>query len=361
MKYKIDIDNFTKDQWEQYAGNFTDYNLYQTWGYQQVRSENDHQKLERVVIKDQKNEIITMCQLRIKHSRLLGLKIGYVQWGPLLGSQRTDSESLAAALKLLYQAYVGTKVNILRIVPNVFDDEKSKEISQIFESCGFARVNCVPRYHTMTLVLNSSEQEMRNRLHRSWRRYLKKAEQNDIEIRQGKDLEYFDVLKKLYWSALDRKQFKGLDPEEFSKTQNLLATSEKMNVVVAYYQAEPVAAHITSHLGNTALGILAASSKKGLDCWASYLIWWKTLLAAKHAGMKIYDLAGIDTKGNPSVYQFKLRMGTEEAYHIGTFETCTNLRVKTTWRIAEKAYNVIKKRTLKAVHTKKTHDHNEYR
>jgi lipid II:glycine glycyltransferase (peptidoglycan interpeptide bridge formation enzyme) len=343
VKYEVCIDSLSKEQWEQCASKFTDHNLYQTWGYQQIRAQNDHQQLERVIVKDQENDIVTMCHIRIKRSTVLGLKIGYVQWGPLLGSPKINSDSLTAALKLLLSIYVGTRVNILRLVPNVSDDERGKQVSRIFESCGLTRVQSVPRYRTMILDITSSKEEIRNRLHRSWRRYLKKAEENNIEIREGLELEYFDILKKLYLSSRERKHFQGLNPEEFSQIQQLLTSREKMNVVVAYYQKEPVTAHITSHLGNTALGIMAASSEKGLNCWASYIVWWITLLSAKRAGMKIYDLAGIDPDDNPSVYQFKLRMGAKEIYHIGAFESCDNLRVKATWRMTEKAYNVVKK------------------
>src|SRR4030042_1693788 len=86
VKYEVCIDCLSKEQWEQCANKFTDHNLYQTWGYQQIRAQNDHQQIERVIVKDQDNEVVTMCQIRIKRSTFLGLKIGYVQWGPLLGS-----------------------------------------------------------------------------------------------------------------------------------------------------------------------------------------------------------------------------------------------------------------------------------
>jgi len=82
-------------------------------------------------------------------------------------------------------------------------------------------------------------------------------------------------------------------------------------------------------------GILAASTKEGLQCGASYLVWWKTLLAAKRAGMKIYNLGGIDPKENPSVYQFKMRMGGYEVYHIGTFDAMNSSWKKAIWKTME--------------------------
>ena len=38
-KYKIIVDAIDKDQWRNFACSFGDYSIYQSWGYQQVRSE----------------------------------------------------------------------------------------------------------------------------------------------------------------------------------------------------------------------------------------------------------------------------------------------------------------------------------
>ncbi|MBA7668576.1 hypothetical protein ES703_76689 [subsurface metagenome] len=91
------------------------------------------------------------------------------------------------------------------------------------------------------------------------------------------------------------------------------------------------------------MGTLAACSEKGLECSASYLVWWRTFLAAKRAGVKWYDLGGIDPDNNPTVYQFKSRMGGKEQFHIGAFEACDNWAIRTIWRMSERVYNLIRK------------------
>jgi lipid II:glycine glycyltransferase (peptidoglycan interpeptide bridge formation enzyme) len=143
--------------------------------------------------------------------------------------------------------------------------------------------------------------------------------------------------------AQKRKRFKGLDMQLFIRTQQLLPPGQKMNVVLAYYNGQPLTADVTSYLGDTAVGIFQASSEEGLQLGASYLVWWKALLSAKRAGMKRYDLGGIAPDRNPNVYQFKLRMGADEAVYIGAFEACANSRAKAVWRISEKIYNLFKK------------------
>jgi lipid II:glycine glycyltransferase (peptidoglycan interpeptide bridge formation enzyme) len=144
-------------------------------------------------------------------------------------------------------------------------------------------------------------------------------------------------------SAQKRKRFKGLDMQLFIRTQRLLPLGQKMNVVLAYYNGRPLTADVTSYMGDTAVGIFQASSEEGLQLGSSYLVWWKALIAAKRAGMKRYDLGGIDPKNNPSVYKFESRMGADEAVYIGAFEACANSRAKAVWHISEKIYNLFKK------------------
>jgi len=343
MSYKVYVDNFSRDDWERYAKEFADYSIYQTWPYQQVRAEMDSQQLSRIIIKDENGHVVTMGQIRIKHYKPLCLRIGYVQWGPLMRSRNGEIICSPQALKLLHKSYLGTRVNVLRVLPHIYKSEGGDYVIDIFQAAGFEHSCSFTPYHTMIFPLNTSEEEMHKRLHRKWRSELKKAEQKNIQIRESPDGEYLKILDKLYMSAQRRKKFKGLDMQVYFKTQQLLLPWQKMNVVLAYLDGEPLTADVTSYLGDTAVGLFQASSEKGLRCGASYLVWWRTLLAAKRAGMKMYDLGGVDLDRNPNVYQFKSRMGAKEAFHVGTFEACNSLRTKLIWRTSERIYNLITK------------------
>ncbi|MCK4826963.1 peptidoglycan bridge formation glycyltransferase FemA/FemB family protein [bacterium] len=343
MACEVIVDNISREDWERYAGNFADYSIYQTWAYQQVRAEMDGQEVNRVVVKDENGHVATMCQIRIKHFKPLGLRIGYVQWGPLFRAMDGTLKCSVEALRALREAYVGTKVNVLRVLPNAEANQTGREFAAILESVGFEYVSSVKPHLTMMVPVDDSEEQMRRRLHRSWRRGLIKAERNGIEIKESADSKYFEILEKMYVQIKKRKRFKGLNPQEFVRTQRMLSPEEKMNVITAYWDGEPIASHASSHLGDTAVGTLAACSEKGLECSASYLVWWRTFLAAKRAGMKSYDLGGIDPDNTPTVYQFKSRMGGKEQFHIGAFEACDNWAIRTIWRMSERNYNLIRK------------------
>jgi len=343
MTYKVIVDNISREEWEGYAANFADYSIYQTWSYQQVRAEMDGHEVSRAIIKDERGHVVTMSQVRIKHVKPLGLRIGYVQWGPLVRATDGTLKCTAEALKVLWQSYVGPKINLFRIVPNIYNDEIGRQFSQMLVSSGFRHVPSVRPYNTMMFPLNVSEQDMLSRLHRKWRGSLKKAGKGNIEIREGVNQEYFDILDELYSAVQRRKGFKGLDVGVFAKTQRLLSPKQKMNFVLVYHGDQVVTVDLTSYLGDTAMGIFQASSPEGLQCGGSYLAWWHALLAAKRGGMRRYDLGGIDPKNNPTVYRFKARMGGEDTFYIGAFEATTNTTIKNMWHISEKIYRLIKK------------------
>jgi len=343
VKYKIDVDNFDRNEWEQRAQEFADYSIYQTWPYQQVRGETDGQKISRFIIKDENGHVASMGQVRIKYVKILGLKIGYIQSGPLVrafdGTLRCGVESL----KALRMAYVGDIVNVLRIAPNVCDDEDGKKVAESLEFSGFEKVSSITPYHTIMVSLKEPEEKIRARIHRESRRILRKVEKMELQVKQGAGEEFFNILESLYVGAKRRKAFKGLDPKEFAWTQQMLASNDTATVLIAYYDDQPVTAHATTHFGNTAVPILTASNELGLRFGTSYLLWWKAYLMAKDLGLEYYDLGGIDPEKNPKGYLFKKRMGGEEAFHIGTFEAYTNPIILSLWHLAEKCYRFFMK------------------
>jgi len=343
MAYEALVDKLDRTAWECCARNFTDYNVYQTWAYQQVRAEMDRQEVSRVVIRNANGKVVMMCQVRIKHLKPVGLKIGYVQWGPLFRNRDSTIVCSTEALQALCEAYLGNIVNVFRVVPNACNDQVGQTFADILQSAGFVRIQSVKPYQTLMLRIDDSEEEIRKRLHKSFRRDLKTAEKAGIEVREGCDDEFCKILEELYLTSLKRKAFRGLNPQEFIRPQQLLSPTEKMNIIVAYLNGEPVSAHLASSLGDTTVVLLAASNEKGLACGSSYLIWYKGAVSAWRVGMRWYDLGGIDPTNNPNVYKFKSRMGGEEVFHIGAFEICTNSMVKRIWHTSERAYELSQK------------------
>jgi lipid II:glycine glycyltransferase (peptidoglycan interpeptide bridge formation enzyme) len=195
----------------------------------------------------------------------------------------------------------------------------------------------------MMVSLTGSPEQILSRIDRESRRNIRKAEQMNIEFKEGTSEEFFGILNRLYAQAKERKGFHGIDADDFAESQKLFAEEDKIKVLIAYYENEPISAHATAHIGVTAEPIIAANTPKGLKCGSSYLIWWKAYLRAKELGMRCYNLGGVDEKVNPKGYLFKKRMGGKEVFHICSFEACVNPIVEKICHLGEWAYRLIKK------------------
>lgn len=343
MSYRVQIDEFEPAQWAEYASVFSDYTIYQAWAYQDVRADIDGQKVSRAVVKDEKGNIVAMAHVRIKHVESLKLRIGYIQTGPLFFRKDGACGCSAEVLKALREAYLGPVVNVLRIAPNIIDDPENEGYVQMFEASGFQRIEKPAPYHTMILPLGCSTDELRMGLHQKWRRKLVKAEKVGVEVEERSDEEPFRILDDFYRELRERKGFKGVDPDIFVRSQGDLSDAEKLSLVVASFEGEPVTVHIASHLGDTSIALLVASNAKGYTCNSSYLAWWKVLTTANDRGMKQIDFGGIDFENNLNVSRFKAGMGGEEKSHIGVFEAYTNFVVKSIFRKADMIYTKLRR------------------
>lgn len=343
MAYDVLIDEIEPAQWAEYARGFADYSIYQTWAYQDVRADVDGHHVSRAVVKNDNNEIVSISHVRVRRVTSLGLKIGYIHMGPLFFKKDGVCGCSGEVVKALRDAYLGPRVNVLRIAPNIIDDSENQRFVEIFESNGFQRLKGVPPYHTMILPLDCSSEDLRMGLHQKWRKKLRKAEKAGVEVVERSNEEPFKVLDNFYQELRERKGFKGVDPEVFARSQGALSNAEKMSLFVAYFEDDPVTVHVTSSLGDTAIALLVASNEKGYSCWSSYLTWWKALMASKDKGMKKFDLGGIDFENNLNVSRFKAGLGGQEKSHIGAFEAYTNTVVKNLFRMAEKVYVKMKR------------------
>ena len=140
MEYKVLIDEIEPTQWTEYASAFSDYNIYQSWAYQEIRADMDGQKISRAIVKDEEGEVVAMAHVRIKHVESLKLRIGYIQTGPLFFRKDGACGCSADVVGALREAYLGPQVNVLRIAPNIINDPENQGYIQAFEANGFQRL-----------------------------------------------------------------------------------------------------------------------------------------------------------------------------------------------------------------------------
>jgi hypothetical protein len=137
MSYTVNIDNFDRPYWDKMAKEFADYSIHQTWPYQQNKAGVSKCQISRAVVTNENNQVCLMCQVRIKNIKCIGLKIGYIQWGPLVRGNDDEIKCCVTALIELRKAYLGSVVNVLRVVPNMPMGQSSEIFSRMLKAAGF--------------------------------------------------------------------------------------------------------------------------------------------------------------------------------------------------------------------------------
>jgi hypothetical protein len=338
----VQLNKLDRGRWQQIATNFADHSIYQTWPYQANRARGADRQLSRVVVRDSQGYVRLMSHVRIKRIMPLGLRVGYAQWGPIVRGKEGELTCTADMLRAFRDAYLGRRVDILVLTPAVWNDESGQRFTDMLLSAGFEQAESIRPYETSVIDLDS-EEGVRGRLHKSFLRNLKKAQKRQIEVRSGYDESSCEMLKQLYSASRKRKGFKGRDVEELIEPGYFLSENERMDIKVAYFEGQPASVMLTSTLGDRVVSLHAASNAYGLSCGASYILWYQTAIEALNAGVKHFDLGGIDEKNNPTVTHFKRGMGGYDMSHIPAFMACSSSSVKTLARIAQRAYAWMKR------------------
>lgn len=335
MKFKVLIDGFDYNFWESCGSNFKDYNIYQSWPYQQIRAENASTKLSRFVVLGIDSVPVMMGQIRIKS--LLNFKIGYIQNGPVFQNKEKQSEELFEAVSILTQSLIKKfNLNIIRISLNLWDDEK--ELTFPFQKAGFVKAKYYKKNKTFIVPLELAEEELLKKIDTGNRRLMRKAEKLSLEVEISNNEDYFPQMHKMYLEAKKRKGFTGVDSLEIWDTQKNLSVKEKMELTALKYNNEIITMIVTSHLGETAIPLLYANSSISLKLQVSNYLFWLNYLSAKNKGLKYYDLGGYDEQKNPDGFLFKKRMGGVPKLFLHPLDYYKNNLSKIIWYKLSKKY-----------------------
>ncbi|MDT3694856.1 MAG: hypothetical protein ROY99_00605 [Ignavibacterium sp.] len=335
MNFKVLIDCFDINFWESCGANFIDYNLYQTWAYQQIRTETSATKLSRFIVVREDNYPVMMGQIRIKS--LINFKIGYIQLGPIFQRENMIVNELPEATKNLRLSLIEKLgLDVIRINLNVWDDHN--ELIESFQRAGFTEAKYYRKYKTFLVSLEPTKEEIFKKIDSENRRLMRKAEKLGLEFEFSYNEDYFPILDKMYLEEKQRKGFKGIDLKELWDTQIKLNSTEKLELIAVKYEGEIMAIHLSSQVGKTALALLNVSSLKSHKLRFANYLWYVAYLSAKEKGNKYYDLGGYDEKLNPNGHLFKRRMGGVPKQLVPPLDYYKNIFVKLIWFAISKKY-----------------------
>ncbi|MCE4225058.1 GNAT family N-acetyltransferase [Methylobacterium sp. C25] len=275
---------------------------------------------------------------------LLPVGVAYVNHGPV--TMRTDAflpETFAASVAALRAEYVDRRGLQLRIAAPQGGAEYNSAQTACLAEQGFRLSNEPHSLETFIVDLNKPLGAIRSGLDRKWSASLRRAEQSNIVITRTQDPADFERFEALYDGIVERKGFFARQGARFfSDVSRRAPASDRIFVHLAWHENEPVAGHIGSFVGDTALAILAAAGPRGREVCASFALWWATVEYALETGNRYYDLGGIDQRENPDVYRFKKRFGGRHVTSAGNFEIAPGRSQKMLIDTAEQAWTYLR-------------------
>ena len=208
--YRYEADQLDEAAWNRTLELFEDANVYQTWAYDEARC--GRKNISQLIVKRQ-GEVVAAAQARIVKIPGIRAGIAYVRWGPMWRRRNTEAEPevLRQALRAVRAEYARRRGLVLRLYPILFRESSHGEAA-IMEEEGFSRVENERTDRTLVLDIRRPMEELRKGMRQHWRRYLKVAENSDLEVTEGSDDHLFAEFVSIYREMVGRKRF--LEPNK---------------------------------------------------------------------------------------------------------------------------------------------------
>ncbi|MFT3888230.1 MAG: peptidoglycan bridge formation glycyltransferase FemA/FemB family protein [Arachnia sp.] len=175
-----------------------------------------------------------------------------------------------------------------------------------------------------------TEAELLSGMNQLWRRNIKKAAKEGVEVRLGEraDLARFH---DVYRETAARDGFTGRSLAYFETMWDALNAEDpdRMRLYLSEHEGDLVAATTMVRVGEHAWYSYGASSNAKREVRGSNAIQWRMIRDANEAGCAVYDLRGI-TEGvgadDPEIglIQFKVGTGGEAVAYLGEWDYAIN-------------------------------------
>jgi vancomycin resistance protein VanK len=181
-----------------------------------------------------------------------------------------------------------------------------------------------PQYNFVLPLAGKSEDDLLRGMNQLWRRNIKKAAKERVEVTVGEDLEAFH---DLYVHTAERDHF---TPRPLRYFETMVAElraedPERIRLYLARHQGDLVAATIMVRVGAQAWYSYGASSTEKREVRGSNACQWAMIRDSLAAGCDVYNLRGITPTleaSDPHVglIQFKVGTGGEAVRYVGEWD-----------------------------------------
>jgi peptidoglycan pentaglycine glycine transferase (the first glycine) len=289
------IDN--KQIWEDFVAQQKFTSPFQSWNWGEFEKSLGN-KFERFGIYDDEKLV---GLIPVKHVQAKRGKYLHVRHGPIL--QKTDNKPFDSAQdKQIWKGFnrfVTVKAKeegywFVRMSPLIkTDSTDAKEFKQMVTGLKESPMHDVDAEITWVLDLSQSEEEILKNMRKNTRYYVRRAEKDGVEVIRSSDLKYLEDFWRIYQDTVQRQQWTAYSKEYVQKEFETFAKDDQIEMYLAKYKGEFIAAALILYYGNQAVYHHSGSLTKFAKIPASYAIQWEAIQEAKRRGLKWYNFWGI--------------------------------------------------------------------
>lgn len=289
------------------------------------------------------DRLIGLANVRFKKLPVIPGGIALISHGPMTVAPGDSFDELryAKVVDALKHEVVVRRKFCLRIDPALTSVEVAALQARSLARSAFSGEGG-RKYQTFMLDLAKGEEQLRADLNGKWRTDLRRGEKQGLTIKRSSDAEAFAEFAPLLDELSRAKDFAPPQGANFfAQVAAQAGTPENITIHNAYADGELVAGHIGAFAGDKAVYLLGATSNRGRELRASYVLQWEVIRYAIELGLSQYDLGGADEDENPSVFRFKKRMGGELVLNLPMHELWPSPLIRLATLTAEKAYKAL--------------------
>ncbi len=233
----------------------------------------------------------------IEHTLPLAGKYFYVPRGPIqVKSEKLKVKSCSSKLKVFFDNLINLarKNNIgwIRIEPDSKENldlirdslPKGSEIKK-------AAVDVQPR-EILMLDISKSEEEILAGMKQKTRYNIRLAEKKGVKIFTSREKKYIDGFCRLVKITAERDKITA-HPENYYRKMLETIPQEILELYIAEYEGEIIAANLMLFFGKTVTYMHGASDNIHREVMAPYLLQWQAIRDAKKSGCEKYDFGGV--------------------------------------------------------------------
>jgi lipid II:glycine glycyltransferase (peptidoglycan interpeptide bridge formation enzyme) len=275
--------------WDEFVAGHPHGSLLQTTGWARLKNRFGWSSHRVWLRRD--GRFVAGAQILFRSAAFGMANIGYIPHGPLVDWH--DSEQVDILFNQIDQSVYDHRAGILKIEPLIWQEEFGE--SQWRALCRDNNLrtpsDTIQPPRTILVDLRPPEEEILASMKQKTRYNIRLSERRGVMVREGTAAD-LPAFVRLMQATGQRDHFGVHEPNYYAAAYELFAP-ENAVLLIAEYDAVPLAAAFISAIGRVATYLYGASGNDERNRMPTYAVQWAAIRWARQRGCTTYDLWGI--------------------------------------------------------------------